>query len=99
MAIITDGQMHSPSHPGEILKAIYMEPLKISVTKLADALDVSRKHVSAVIHGRASVSTDLAVRLGIVFDTSPKLWMNLQTQHDLWRASLQAKPKVKRLAA
>ena len=99
MAIITDGQMHSPSHPGEILKAIYMEPLKITVTILADALDVSRKHVSAIVNGRVPVSPDMAARLAGVFGTEPDIWINLQAQYDLWQVRQHGRPKVKRLAA
>lgn len=34
-----------PSTPGMILKAHYMEPRDISVTALAEALGMSRKHM------------------------------------------------------
>ena len=50
------GRMHSPAHPGEILKAMYLEPMGVSITKAADALGVSRKHVSAIVNGRAGDS-------------------------------------------
>jgi addiction module HigA family antidote len=91
--------MHSPAHPGEILSEMYMKPLGASVTKVADALGVSRKHVSAIVNGRATVSPDMAVRLAGVFGTEPEIWINLQAQYDLWQVRQQAKPKVKRLAA
>lgn len=89
--------MHSPAHPGAILAEMYMQPLKVSVTAAADALGVSRKHVSAIVNGRAPVSPDMAARLAGVFGTEPDIWINLQAQYDLWLVRQQARPKVKRL--
>lgn len=62
-AIKSSGRMHSPAHPGDILKQMYMEPLGVTVTQTADALGVSRKHVSAIVNGHAPVTPDMAVRL------------------------------------
>jgi len=36
--------MHNPPHPGEILKELYFEPLSLSITETAKALDVTRKN-------------------------------------------------------
>ena len=97
--IESTGRMHNPAHPGEILKAMYLEPMGVSITKAADALGVSRKHVSAIVNGRVPVTPDMAVRLAGVFGTEPEIWINLQAQHDLWVVSKQTRPRVKRLAA
>ena len=97
--IESSGRMHSPAHPGEILKEMYMAPLGLTVTKVADALGVTRKHVSAIVNGRAPVTPDMAVRLAGVFGTEPEIWVNLQAQYDLWLVRQQAKPKVKSLHA
>ena len=48
--------MHSPSHPGEILRVMYLEPMKVSITEAAEALGVTRKHVSAIANGRSPVT-------------------------------------------
>ena len=97
--IESSGRMHSPSHPGEILKEMYITPLGVTVTKVADALGVSRKHVSAIVNGRAPVTPDMAVRLAGVFGTEPEIWVNLQAQYDLWLVRQQTRPKVKQLHA
>ncbi|TLZ02908.1 MAG: HigA family addiction module antidote protein [Gammaproteobacteria bacterium] len=91
--------MHGPAHPGEILKEMYIAPLGVTVTKVADALGVTRKHVSAIVNGRAPVTPDMAVRLAGVFGTEPEIWVNLQAQYDLWLVRQQVKPKVKSLHA
>ena len=76
-----------------------MVPLGVTVTKAADALGVTRKHVSAIVNGRAPITPDMAVRLAGVFGTEPEIWGNLQAQYDLWLVRQQAKPKVKPLHA
>jgi addiction module HigA family antidote len=97
MTTITKGAMHSPAHPGEILREMYLKPMSVTVTQAADALDVSRKHVSAIVNGRASVSPDMAMRLAAAFGTEAAFWVNLQAQHDLWVVSQKAPPNVKPL--
>jgi len=97
--IESSGRMHSPAHPGAILAEMYLGPLEVSVTKAADALGVSRKHVSAIVNGRAPVTPDMAARLAGVFGTEPDIWINLQAQYDLWQVRQHEPPKVKRLAA
>ena len=90
-------RMHQPSHPGEVLSELYLTPLGVTVTAAADALGVSRKHVSAIVNGRAPVTPDMALRLAAAFDTEPELWVNLQSQYDLWQVGRSARPKVKYL--
>ncbi len=78
--------MHNPPHPGEILRADYLEPLELNVTEAAKALGVTRKTLSAILNERAGISPAMAHRLSKALDTTPEFWVNLQTQHDLWRA-------------
>jgi antitoxin HigA-1 len=91
--------MHSPAHPGEILRDLYLMPLGVSITAAAEALGVTRKHVSEIVNGHAPVSADMAVRLAAALNTEPELWVNLQAQYDLWEAKQKAPPKVKVLSA
>ncbi|MBS0580649.1 MAG: HigA family addiction module antidote protein [Proteobacteria bacterium] len=97
MSITTKGKMHSPAHPGEVLREMYLKPMKVSVTEAARALGVSRKHVSSIVNGRAPVTPDMAMRLAAVFATEAQLWVNLQAQHDLWVVSEKTPPKVRPL--
>jgi len=91
--------MYNPPHPGEILRELCLEPLGISVTRAAKALDVSRKTLSAILNGRAGISPEMAIRLSLAFDTSPESWLNQQAQYDLWLArQKQQEYKVERLS-
>lgn len=90
-------KMHNPAHPGEVLREMYLEPLGVSITQAAEALDVTRKHVSAIVNSRAPVTPEMAVRLATVFATEPEIWVNLQAQYDLWQVRKAGRPKVKAL--
>ncbi len=90
--------MHNPPHPGEILRADYLEPLGLTVTATASALGVTRKTLSAILNERAGISPTMAYRLAKACDTSPELWSNLQMQYDLWQARETDLGDVVRLA-
>ena len=81
-----DKVKRKPTHPGTILKEDYLVPLKISVTEMADKLGVSRKTLSRILNEKSSITPDMALRLARAFDTTPKLWLNLQQNIDLWNA-------------
>jgi addiction module HigA family antidote len=92
--------MYNPPHPGEVIRGLYLKPLKLSVTDAADALGVARKTLSAILNGRAGVSAEMAVRLSIAFRTSAESWLAHQMQYDLWHAEQARKRlRVRRLVA
>ena len=76
-----------PTHPGGILRRQYIEPLSLTISELANTLGVSRKTLSKIVNEHGSVTPDMALRLSKAFKTTPELWMNLQQNYDLWRAS------------
>ena len=76
-----------PSHPGRIIKGLYLEQFSITISDLAKVLGVSRKTVSKIVNERGSISSGMALRLSRAFNTSPELWLNLQRNYDLWHAS------------
>lgn len=78
--------MHNPPHPGEVLKALCLAPLNLSISHAARALGVSRKTLSAISNGRAGISPAMAIRLSIAFNTSAGSWLAQQHQYDLWHA-------------
>lgn len=88
-----------PSHPGEILKYHHIEPLGLTVTETAKGLGVSRNQLSALLNGRAGVSPEMAVKLSEAFGTSPELWINLQSQYDIWHAKRTvSREKIRRFS-
>lgn len=93
-------RMHNPPHPGEVLRALCLVPLNLSVTDTAAALGVSRSTLSAILNERAGISSEMAIRLSIAFDTTVESWLHQQMQYDLWHAKQSRKRlRVRKLAA
>lgn len=80
-----------PRHPGEILKEMYLEPMNITITQVAESLNVARRTVSLIINGHSGISAEMALRLAKAFDTTPELWLNTQRSYDLWNAGNKIK--------
>jgi antitoxin HigA-1 len=92
--------MHNPPHPGEVIRELCLQPLRISVTDAAKSLGVTRKALSELLNCKSGVSPSMALRLSIAFDTSPESWLNMQQQYDLYHARKNpALRRVKRLKA
>jgi addiction module HigA family antidote len=91
--------MFDPVHPGEILREDCMKPLGLSVTETAEALGVSRKTLSEIVNGKASITPEVAVRLEQAFTNPPAdMWLRLQSAYDLWHAKQRLKgASVRRL--
>lgn len=82
--------MHDPPHPGEIVREACLIPLGLSVTAGAAALGVTRKTLSQITNGRAGISPEMAVRLSKAFGSTPRFWLQLQMNYDLWHAEQRA---------
>ncbi len=72
-----------PIHPGEILRADFMEPFRLSMNRLALDLRVPVTRIAEIVHERRGITPDTALRLARYFNTSAGFWMNLQTAYDL----------------
>ena len=72
-----------PIHPGEILRADFMEPLGLSMNRLALDLRVPVTRIAEIVHERRGITADTALRLARYFNTSAGFWLNLQTAYDL----------------
>jgi addiction module HigA family antidote len=77
------------THPGEILEAEYLAPLKMSASALAKELGVPGNRISDIVRRRRGMTADTALRLGRYFRTTPDFWMNLQSAHDLSKAAAE----------
>jgi addiction module HigA family antidote len=50
---------------------------------LARAIFVDPARIDAIIKGRRRITADTAIRLSRFFETTPGLWMNMQSRYDL----------------
>lgn len=83
--------MHNPPHPGEFIKATYMEPFNLSCRYLAAKLNVAASTLNRVLKMQSGISPEMALRLSKSLGRSPESWLAMQDAYDLW----QAKKRVK----
>ena len=95
--------MHSPPHPGEFIKATYMEPFDLSCRFLARQLNVAASTLNRVLKAQSGISPEMALRLSKALGRSPESWLSMQDAYDLWHAKkhieLNCVQKVKIIAA
>ncbi len=73
-----------PTHPGAILREDVLPALRIGVTEAAQKLGVSRQALHAVLSERASVTPEMAVRIGKFCGNGADVWLRMQMVRDLW---------------
>jgi len=78
--------MHNPPHPGEFIKEVYLDPLKISYRAVAMKLKVSPSTFHRVIKGQSNISSEMALRLSKTLGRSPESWLAMQSNYNLWIA-------------
>ena len=60
-----------------------MEPLGLSINRLARELRLPAARIRSLPHGRRAVTADTALRLARYFNSTPAFWLNLQVAYDL----------------
>lgn len=90
--------MNNPAHAGELI-AEWLDGLKedgraITVTELAERIQVTRPLLSRIIHGKAPLTADIALRLHDALGISADLLMKVQSKYSLWIASQKQRPQI-----
>ena len=84
--------MHSPAHPGTVLRTIIEGIAEetgttLTVREIAAGLGVARQTLSSILNGKAAVTPAMAMRLEQAFTTtSAELWLRMQQNYDLAEA-------------
>ena len=71
-----------PTHPGEFVRAEVLEELQLSVTEAAEILGVRRATLSDLVHGKASLSPEMALRIEKAFGISMDTLLKMQAWFD-----------------
>ena len=69
------------SHPGETLKEV-LESNNMTQKELAFRVDITEKHLTNIINGKAPITPEMALKLSKVFSLSSSFWNNLQANYD-----------------
>ncbi len=76
-------QQHNPPHPGEFIRTVYLEPLKLSANAVSKKLGVHSSTFSRLISEKSDVSAEMAIKLEAVLGRSAESWLLMQDQYDL----------------
>jgi len=93
-------RLRKPVHPGKVFLEDVLIPLGITVTNAARMMNITRKALSELLNEKSSCSTQMALRIAQVTNTSAESWLAMQIKLDLWKArhkklgSLRAFPKI-----
>jgi antitoxin HigA-1 len=74
-----------PTHPGEMLREEFLDPLSLTQQELAKAIHVPFQRVNEIVRGKRSITPSTALRFARYFGTSAGFWMNLQLRYDLYK--------------
>ena len=91
---VVSEQALPPVHPGKILRDEFLEPMALSVYRLARAVKVPRPRLNDIVLERRGITIDTALRLGRYFGTTPDFWLNLQTRYELDMANRTLGEKI-----
>jgi antitoxin HigA-1 len=75
----------SPTHPGEMLLAEFLEPMGLTQKQLADGIHVPYQRINEIVNGKRGITPSTALRLAKFFGMSSDFWLNLQLRWDVYR--------------
>jgi addiction module HigA family antidote len=87
----------TPTHPGEMLREEFLDPLGMTQRELAEAIGVPYQRVNEIVNRRRGITPSTALRLSRFFGTSSGFWMNGQIRWDLYHAQQDEGDEVRRI--
>lgn len=80
----------TPSHPGDFIRTEIVEEYGLSVTETADILGVRRATLSDLLHGKAALSPEMALRIEKGFGVRMDMLLRMQAWYDASRMRARA---------
>jgi antitoxin HigA-1 len=82
-------RLKCPPHPGAFVRSEIIEPENLSVTEAAKVLGITRSALSTFLHGHASLSPEMALRIEKAFGIRMDTLMRMQNSFDIAKARLR----------
>ena len=87
----------APTHPGSILREITFPAMKVTISRAAREMSVSRQSLHKILAGKRAITPEMAVRLGKFCGNGPGLWLRMQVAYDLWSAEQTLASEIERI--
>jgi addiction module HigA family antidote len=75
--------MKNPPHPGDLIRTEIVEDLGLTVKKAAEILKVRRATLSDLLHGKAALTPDMALRIEKAFGPDMDHLLRMQLAYDV----------------
>ena len=75
--------MKNPPHPGDLIRTEVIEELGLTVTKAAEILKIRRATLSDLLHGKAALTPDMALRIEKAFGPDMDHLLRMQLAYDV----------------
>lgn len=89
-------KLRTPVHPGAILKLDLLDPLGMSINRVAKDLRIPANRLSQIVRGKRGITADTSLRLARYFGFSSEYWFNMQAHYDLEIVRRQSIGKIER---
>ena len=83
--------MKNPPHPGDLIRTEIIDALGLSVSKAAGILKVRRATLSDLLHGKAALTPEMALRIEKAFGPDMNPLLRMQLAYDVARTREQAR--------
>lgn len=80
-------------HPGFYINEI-IEDMDITQEEFAKRAELTPKHLSDLLHGKAGITIDVATKLSSMLNTSIEMWFNLQNQYNFQIAEIKKQKNI-----
>lgn len=75
--------MKNPPHPGDLIRTEIIEALGLNVSKAAEILRVRRATLSDLLHGKATLTPEMALRIEKAFGPDMQHLLRMQLAYDV----------------
>ena len=80
---LTTMPMKNRPHPGDLVKTEIVEALGLSVSRAAEILKVRRATLSDLLHGKAALTPEMALRIEKAFGPDMEHLLRMQLAYDV----------------
>jgi addiction module HigA family antidote len=85
--------MKNPPHPGDLIRTEVIEPLGLSVSKAAEILKVRHVTLSDLVHSKASLTPETALRIEKAFGPDMAHLLRMQLAYDVAQTRVRGRLK------
>ncbi len=86
---------HINTHPGELLREEFLEPLGITPYRLAKDAKLPQQRVNEIVNEKRGITAETDLHLCAYFGQQPGYWLRVQLAYDLREALNTVGEKIK----